>query len=146
MLGRDGTGVRGHNGGESDGYGSSDTDTDTASVLCLACSQFPFSFQYSAFPVYQPFFYSPCDLSFYQCSESPSESSELVGKRGDRNEGPLPPIEGSTEEGPGKLESTSRRIPLTDGTEIDKTTTTYIYSHENQLFLKLTSAIFPGTL
>ena len=131
-----GTGVRGHNattGGVSDGYGSSDTDTDTASLLCLACSQFHFSFQYSAFPVYQPFFYSPCIISCYQYAQSPYESSKLVGKRRDRDEGQSPPIEGSTEEGPGKSESTFR-TPLTDGTKIEKQQHIYIYSHENILF------------
>ena len=64
-----GTGVRGQSvttGGVSDGYGSSDTDTDPASVLCLPCSQFPFSFHYSAFSDYHLFFCSPCDLSCYQ--------------------------------------------------------------------------------
>ena len=116
-----GTGVRGHSviaGGASDGYGSSDTDTDTASVLCLACSQFPFSFQYSAFPVYQPFFYSPCDLSCYQYAQSHHLNLlSLLGREETGNEGPLPPIDGSTEEGPGISESTSR-TPLTDGTEM----------------------------
>ena len=105
------------------------------------------SFQYSDFPVYQPFFYSPCYLSCYQYAELPPESSELVGKNGDRNEGPPPPIEGSTEESPGKSESTSK-TPLTDGTEIEKQQQNIycIHSHENQLILKQTSVLFPGTL
>ena len=113
------TGVRGHSvktGGVSDGYGSSDTDTNTASVSCLPCSQFPISFQHYAFPVYQPFFYSPCDLSCYQYAQSHHLNLLSLLGREERNEGPPPPI---TEEGPGKSECTSRTTPLTYGTEIE---------------------------